>query len=492
MTADKRIENLIKKFCEVKKSSAKVSSEADKRIFDNALSAYEKSKTKKTAEHQPIVWRMIMNKPITKLAIAAVIIIAVVIGINQFGGSVDIATKAFAITDVKELFQTAKTIHMKGRMYFPLTNQGKEESSVEVEYWLDTENGRWKLTYPGYSSGPEGIKIHVSDNISDGIHEMRVNHKDETVSFSNLSSFQRRLFARKNRYTFFELIYINFDLFDYTKVGQEVIDGADFDIWEGLREDNLGTQMKVKAWLSPTTGKFGRIKTWARHADGAMAKRMEIDLVERDIEIPDEIFLTEAPAGYVLENTKNTAIVRELSNASVSNDSVSLNCHIVFTIADGSVIIGWSSEDKQSGEPQAKLFENLQIAGPLPKLATEIYAIKTISMDEDITYSGYHLAHTEKKGKFYEWSIYIPEQQSVPKSILGYKLVHRYNPEGREVNAKLSIAVAAELPIENVDDFNSFVCGAMADLSNNEYVPEHMTYDNVLNLIEEIRITMKE
>ncbi len=451
------------------------------------------SKQSKPCSPRPNIWRIIMKSKITKFAAAAVIIIAVLIGINQFGGSIDIVTPAFGITDVKELLQAAKTIHMKGRMYFPLLKLGKEQSSVEVEYWLDIENGKWKLTYPGYSNiNNEDIKIHVSENISDGKYEMRVNHSDKAVSFSNLSPFQRRLFARKNRYTFFEFIYINFDLFDYIKVGQEVIDGADFDIWEGLREDNFGTQMKVKAWLSPTTGNFGRIKTWARQADGAMAKRMEIDLVERDIEIPDEMFLTEAPAGYVLKNTKNTAIVRELGNASVSNESVSLNCHIVFTMADGSVIIGWSSEDRESSEPQAKFFEDLQIAGPLPKLATEVYAIKASSMDEDITYRGYHLAYTQKKGKFYEWSIYIPEQRSAPKSMLGYKLVHRYNPESREINAKLSIAVAAELSIENADDFNSFVCGAMADLSDNEYVPEYVTYDNVLNLVEEIRITMKE
>jgi len=42
------------------------------------------------------IWRIIMKSRITKLATAAVIIIAVLIGINQFGGSIDMAAPTFA------------------------------------------------------------------------------------------------------------------------------------------------------------------------------------------------------------------------------------------------------------------------------------------------------------------------------------------------------------------------------------------------------------
>jgi len=481
------IEKVIKDFCATARTETKTTPDMDKRTINDALAAQERTKKTKPAVLQPNIWRIIMKSNTTKFAVAAVIIIAVLISINQFDSSIDLAKPAYGITDMPELFQAAKTIYMKGRMYFPVSEPGKEQSSVEVEYWLDTQNGKWKLTYPGYSSSREGIKIHVSENISDGEYEMHVNHTDKTVSFSKLSPFQRRLFTYNNRYTFFQLMYINFDLFDYIKVGQEVIDGATFDIWEGSREDNLCTRMKVKAWLSPTTGNFARIKTWSRQEDGSMAKRMEIDLVQRDIEIPDEIFLTEAPLAYILENTKDTATERELSNASVGNDSVSFNCHIVFTMPDGSVIVGWSSEDRQSDQPQAILFEDLKIGGPLPKLAAEVYAIKPITTDEAITYRGYHLAYTQKAGKFYEWSLYVPEQKPAPKAVLCYQLVHRYNPQDREINAQLSIAVATELEIQDAEDFAVFVRGAMADLSEDGYVPEHVTYENVLELIDEIK-----
>ena len=486
MTATEKVERLIKKINVIPRA------QTHDKTLDDALAAQEEWKNEQSANIEPNIWRIIMKSRMTKFAVAAGIIIAVLIGINQFDGSIDLAKPVYGITDVPELFQEARTIHMKGRMYFPLSGPGKEQSSVEVEYWLDTQNGRWRLTYPGYSGDNEGIKIHVSENISDGEYIMHVNHTDKTISFTKLSPFQLRLFTHKNRYTFFQLMYINFDRFDYTKVGREVIDGATFDIWEGIAKDNLCGELKVKAWLSPTTGNFARIKTWSRQEDGGMAKRMEIDLVQRDIEIPDEIFLTEAPAAYLPENTKDTATERELSNGSVGNNSVSLNCHIVFTMADGSVIMGYSSEDRQSDQPQTILFEDLKVGGPLPKLAAEVYAIKPMTTDEAITYRGYHLAYTQKAGRFYEWSIYVPEQKTAPEAVLGYNLVHRYNPQGREINAELSIAVAAELEIQDAQDFAVFVRGAMADLSDDGYVPEHVTYENVLDLIDEIKGSMTQ
>ena len=158
-------DNITKLF---KKLHIRTSAQLDEKIYDEISRAAVKTKYKESANTQPNLWRIIMKSRLTKLTAAAVIIIAIIIGINQFGGSIDLVKPAYGITDVAELFQAAKTIHMKGRMYFPLSKPGKEQSSVEVEYWLDMENSRWKLTHPGYSSGPEGIKIHVSEVISDG------------------------------------------------------------------------------------------------------------------------------------------------------------------------------------------------------------------------------------------------------------------------------------------------------------------------------------
>ena len=89
------------------KSDVSVSSQLDDRIISDTLLAFEKSKRTKSAVSGPNIWRIIMNSRITKLAAAAVIIIAVLIGINQFGGSIDMATPAFA--DIVQPLLTAET-----------------------------------------------------------------------------------------------------------------------------------------------------------------------------------------------------------------------------------------------------------------------------------------------------------------------------------------------------------------------------------------------
>lgn len=50
-----------------------------------------------------------MKSKITKLAAAAMIIVAIIIGVNQFGGSIDLATIAFA--DISEAMKNAPWMH---------------------------------------------------------------------------------------------------------------------------------------------------------------------------------------------------------------------------------------------------------------------------------------------------------------------------------------------------------------------------------------------
>ncbi len=81
---------------------------ADERILNDALAAYEKSESKKMAEHQPIVWRIIMKSRTTKFAAAAVIIIAVLIGIIFFPGT----DTSVAFADVIQPILDARTVIM--------------------------------------------------------------------------------------------------------------------------------------------------------------------------------------------------------------------------------------------------------------------------------------------------------------------------------------------------------------------------------------------
>ena len=62
----------------IKNVNIVIDSESNKRVFSNILQAFQKSTAKDLAPtDQPNIWRMIFRKPLTKLAAAAVIIVAV-------------------------------------------------------------------------------------------------------------------------------------------------------------------------------------------------------------------------------------------------------------------------------------------------------------------------------------------------------------------------------------------------------------------------------
>jgi len=94
----------------IKKLRYKAGAETHERILGNVLQALDKSEKQKLGATTPNIWRTIMKSPITKLAAAAAIIIVVLIGIHQFGGS----TPAFA--EVVRPFLTAHTATFKMTM----------------------------------------------------------------------------------------------------------------------------------------------------------------------------------------------------------------------------------------------------------------------------------------------------------------------------------------------------------------------------------------
>ncbi|MHC4639839.1 MAG: hypothetical protein ACYTBV_20450 [Planctomycetota bacterium] len=80
----------------INKSHLTVSRDVDNRILGDAISDLEQLKQTQSARPMPNMWRVIMKKSITKLAIATVIIIVAIFVINQFGGSIDGSSIAWA------------------------------------------------------------------------------------------------------------------------------------------------------------------------------------------------------------------------------------------------------------------------------------------------------------------------------------------------------------------------------------------------------------
>src|SRR4030042_7083065 len=129
MKTAEKIEKLIKQFLKAKQSSAAVSSQMDEKVLNDALAAFEKSKTNISAQLQRSVWRIIMKSSITKVAVAAVLLVAAVISITFLNKS---AAPAYAFEQTIAAVDGVRYFHFK--QFAPDKNHFKYFKEAWVEY----------------------------------------------------------------------------------------------------------------------------------------------------------------------------------------------------------------------------------------------------------------------------------------------------------------------------------------------------------------------
>lgn len=444
-----------------------------------------------------------MKSKITKIAAAAVIIIAVMILTDWFGRPIDIAKPAYGITDLPELLKNAKTIHMKAWCYLSETDPNTGEPvKLELEHWFDIENGRYRLYKPGSidkDTGKPKYFITVSNGqyvMSSAFNRSRSTGRTwKSISFTKLSPFKARLEAHKASGFLMQMFGNINQIEGSTKVGQEEIEGVVFDVWESefFVVNRFGN--KIKTWLAPESGDLGRVLFWQTRGKDESDLRLVFDLhtIELGVVPPEGIFDTNPPDGYILNNTKETAQVDTLGIDILKGcrGDYELHTHIGFTLNDGSVILGWSCPDKKRSS-QIDLFKNLTLGGKLPELAGKIEALTSIPPKPSIKYMGHHLAYTQKDEIFYEWSLYVPDKKPPTRnSLLGYNLNIKYQVDENAFGDRPG-SLGEDLVIDTNKDFNTWVLGAMAELSDDEKVPVHVTYENVLQLAKRIRDSLNK
>jgi hypothetical protein len=122
--------------------SIKTNPKVNKAVLNSLFDELDKSKKADSAALQPNIWRIIMKSSITKLAVAAVLVIAAVISVTLLNKSV---TPAYAFEQTIEVLKNTRTVHMfcrdwdgkKFEMWMTLDSQGYPEYCYS--YWPDYE-----------------------------------------------------------------------------------------------------------------------------------------------------------------------------------------------------------------------------------------------------------------------------------------------------------------------------------------------------------------
>ncbi len=289
MNTIKNLEKLIKNFCRTKKSTVTTSDEMDKRILNDALTVYEESQTSNPAEHQPLIRRIIMKSTITKLAAAAVIIFAILIGINKYFGSIRTGSVAFG--DVLGYIQKRSyTFDLTLGMAAEKTKEEDlQEFTIEAMVW---ELGKMRVDC---SAGPGVGKITSITDFNAGKTLLLFHHNQTGV-------IKEEPFLNKNTAGSGVLYFCTrpienlWNVRDGTeqRLGKKEIDGQKVTGFRVLQEDRH-FEYDITIWADSKSGVPVLVEEQSYPSIKLTMKNFDLD-----VELDEELFSLDLPEGYTL------------------------------------------------------------------------------------------------------------------------------------------------------------------------------------------------
>ncbi len=265
----------MKSECQIKRLAKKIRVKPDTAVDERVLACAEAVLAKSTKNQVAVlprrhsIWRTIMKSPITKLAAAAVIIIAVIIGVHYLGGSIDGASVAWA--EVVEQINNYTKYKCRQRV---VREQGPEYPTMQV-YHLNLSQRRQEV---------ENGDIHIID--MRGVDAITVELKPDQMkaTVTKLIGFG----PRKDPHII-EMVK-RFEQESTERLGTKKVNGK---ILHGFRhQPNEYNDFTV--WVDPDTKLPVEIELVHTQA----GQTIFLDDFEFDFELDPSAFSTDIPDGY--------------------------------------------------------------------------------------------------------------------------------------------------------------------------------------------------
>ncbi len=265
----------------IRNLNATANAKVHQQVLDDLLKIMEKSK-KQFPAHKP-TRRIIMKSKITKLATAAVIVIAVLIVINQFGGSIDGSSVAWA--DIQKALGEVNWMHL-----VHISNESQEKDNVIRG---ETSRVTWiafksKIAIKEYSNGKISYYCHNEGtqyvyNPGDGVITKSV-ISDETFPFGSagpIALFRQLLEKEQEK---------------GRTVSRQVGEykGSEVEIWEVLNSDEKERIIKAKLFIDINKNLPLAVKIEAENHGNAVGSSVEVEF-EYPAEGPRDIYEAGAP-----------------------------------------------------------------------------------------------------------------------------------------------------------------------------------------------------
>ena len=286
----------------INKSKVETSPETDMRILGNAFEHLEQLKKKKSARTQPNVWRIIMKSKITKLAAAAVIVVAALIVGSQIVGS----TPAFA--KVIENITNAESIS------FTLKQQLGIQPAFICKMYIQGEKMRMDMTgAEGEQPGLEKLRKEMKrrnltafqSSIGDftAKEALDLDHFNKTFKKRQLDDRAVAEFTRTNLVEQFR----NVKPEDAEQTGEESQNGRKIDVYLVRHVDIMGIKgelsgeegQKMTVWVDRVSSLPVKILLETSfHVEGKSKDWIEFSEFTWNEQFDENLFSLQAPEGY--------------------------------------------------------------------------------------------------------------------------------------------------------------------------------------------------
>lgn len=255
----------------VKKLRYKAGAETHEKVLGNVLQALDKHQRQKSGVIKPDIWRMIMNSKMTRLATAAAVIIAALIGVYYFAGPVSVTSTVYA--EVAERLQKARTLLYTATTTTPV--EGMPTMEMEVAF---KEPGYMRMTMAGgYVSVMDCIQGKGLSIIPERKQfiEMEIPNLPDDSGRRQFDTIEklRSLPDRAN------------EVVGERQVGGRTVQG--FRVTEG--------GMTNTVWIDPKTRELVEIEVEFDNAPGMSSTMTNFRF---DAELSDELFSITPPEGY--------------------------------------------------------------------------------------------------------------------------------------------------------------------------------------------------
>ncbi len=251
----------------IKQLQLKASADLDKRVHDKITKAPAELKRKESAVSQSNIRKIIMKSPFVKIAAAAIIIIAAVILLNPFGGSVTWAQVVEPILNARTIICDMIIGDDENNPYMHLIIVGSRirrtmSNQPGMTHVIDTDSSKVLVLFEQGKTasyvdieGPVGERYH---NYVKFLREVITNHKD-----------------------------------NYHELGEQVIDGRKTIVFEAS-----GPNESVKIWADLKTAIPLRIEMTSGQMS-AILKNFEFD-----VPVDESLISMEIPAGYTYKESE--------------------------------------------------------------------------------------------------------------------------------------------------------------------------------------------